>query len=82
MSVDEALEHVWLADPALGDVKLSTDCLREFKYKHNWLVSFSLHFQLQQQFILGAPHFRSTNLVRSMHSIHGDAGIENHRFES
>lgn len=38
MTVNEALQHDWLSDPALGDAKLSTDCLREFKYKHNWLV--------------------------------------------
>lgn len=39
MSVDQALEHDWLNDPKLADAKLSIDCLREFKYKHKWLVS-------------------------------------------
>ena len=31
MSVDQALEHDWLADPSLKDARLLTDCLREFK---------------------------------------------------
>lgn len=39
LSVDEALAHDWISDPALADAKLMTDCLREFKYKHKWLVS-------------------------------------------
>lgn len=38
MTVDQALNHDWLVDPALEDAKLQTDCLREFKYKHKWLV--------------------------------------------
>ncbi|CAD5207130.1 unnamed protein product [Bursaphelenchus okinawaensis] len=37
MSVDQALTHDWLADPALKDATLRTDCLREFKYQHKWL---------------------------------------------
>ncbi|KAI1702784.1 immunoglobulin domain-containing protein [Ditylenchus destructor] len=37
MTVDDALKHDWISDPALADAKLSTDCLREFKYRHNWL---------------------------------------------
>uniref|UniRef100_A0A914E3E1 Protein kinase domain-containing protein n=1 Tax=Acrobeloides nanus TaxID=290746 RepID=A0A914E3E1_9BILA len=37
LTVDEALNHPWLADPALKDAKLATDCLREFKYRHKWL---------------------------------------------
>lgn len=40
MSVDEALVHDWISDPALKNEKLSTDCLREFKYRSNWLVCF------------------------------------------
>lgn len=40
MTVDQALEHDWLSDPSLRDAKLLTDTLREFKYKHTWLVSF------------------------------------------
>lgn len=31
LTVDQALEHDWLADPALRDASLLTDCLREFK---------------------------------------------------
>uniref|UniRef100_A0A914I2N6 Uncharacterized protein n=1 Tax=Globodera rostochiensis TaxID=31243 RepID=A0A914I2N6_GLORO len=37
MDVEQALQHEWLSDPELGDTKLSTDCLREFKYQHKWL---------------------------------------------
>ncbi|KAL7071304.1 hypothetical protein ACQ4LE_009560 [Meloidogyne hapla] len=35
--VQQALTHDWLSDPSLDDAKLSTDCLREFKYRHQWL---------------------------------------------
>lgn len=35
--MDQALEHEWICDPALKEAKLATDCLREFRYKHNWL---------------------------------------------
>ncbi|KAL3121107.1 hypothetical protein niasHT_005367 [Heterodera trifolii] len=37
MDVEQSLQHQWLSDPSLGDAKLSTDCLREFKYQHKWL---------------------------------------------
>uniref|UniRef100_A0A7E4UT80 Immunoglobulin I-set domain protein n=1 Tax=Panagrellus redivivus TaxID=6233 RepID=A0A7E4UT80_PANRE len=37
LSVDQALQHDWLSDPSLAEARLSTDCLREFKYQHKWL---------------------------------------------
>uniref|UniRef100_A0A0M3HQT6 Protein kinase domain-containing protein n=1 Tax=Ascaris lumbricoides TaxID=6252 RepID=A0A0M3HQT6_ASCLU len=37
LTVDEALNHRWLAVPFLGEAKLASDCLREFKYRHKWL---------------------------------------------
>ncbi|KAE9550262.1 hypothetical protein FO519_006523 [Halicephalobus sp. NKZ332] len=38
MSVDQALIHDWLNDPGLSKAKLSTDCLREWRYSHKWLA--------------------------------------------
>uniref|UniRef100_A0A914KID4 Uncharacterized protein n=1 Tax=Meloidogyne incognita TaxID=6306 RepID=A0A914KID4_MELIC len=37
IDVQQALTQDWLSDPSLDDAKLSTDCLREFKYRHQWL---------------------------------------------
>uniref|UniRef100_A0A1I7XI01 Protein kinase domain-containing protein n=1 Tax=Heterorhabditis bacteriophora TaxID=37862 RepID=A0A1I7XI01_HETBA len=38
MTCEEALQHSWLVSPDLKDAQLSADGLREFKYKHKWLV--------------------------------------------
>uniref|UniRef100_A0AC35UCB8 Protein kinase domain-containing protein n=1 Tax=Rhabditophanes sp. KR3021 TaxID=114890 RepID=A0AC35UCB8_9BILA len=37
MTASEALLHPWISNPALLDANLSSDCLREFKYRHKWL---------------------------------------------
>ncbi|KHN78737.1 Muscle M-line assembly protein unc-89 [Toxocara canis] len=37
LTVDDALNHRWLAVPFLEEAKLASDCLREFKYRHKWL---------------------------------------------
>uniref|UniRef100_A0A0R3PB19 Protein kinase domain-containing protein n=1 Tax=Angiostrongylus costaricensis TaxID=334426 RepID=A0A0R3PB19_ANGCS len=42
MTVDEALGHPWIADPNLKTIPLTADSLREFKYRHKWLVSSAL----------------------------------------
>lgn len=42
MTVDEALIHDWISDPELKNQKLLIECLREFKYKSNWLVCYLL----------------------------------------
>uniref|UniRef100_A0A0N5BPH5 Protein kinase domain-containing protein n=1 Tax=Strongyloides papillosus TaxID=174720 RepID=A0A0N5BPH5_STREA len=37
MTVNEALSHPWIAESSLLDARLSSECLREFKYRHKWL---------------------------------------------
>uniref|UniRef100_A0A0N4ZEY7 Protein kinase domain-containing protein n=1 Tax=Parastrongyloides trichosuri TaxID=131310 RepID=A0A0N4ZEY7_PARTI len=37
MTVNNALAHPWVSESSLLDAKLSSDCLREFKYRHKWL---------------------------------------------
>ncbi|KAI6241281.1 hypothetical protein M3Y99_00353400 [Aphelenchoides fujianensis] len=59
MSVDQALEHDWLADPALKDAKLLTDCLREFKYQHKWLE--------RRVFVQQTPSEQLTQLLDTPH---------------
>uniref|UniRef100_A0A0K0DZ32 Protein kinase domain-containing protein n=2 Tax=Strongyloides stercoralis TaxID=6248 RepID=A0A0K0DZ32_STRER len=37
MTVNEALSHPWISESSLLDAKLSSECLKEFKYRHKWL---------------------------------------------
>ncbi|VDO60779.1 unnamed protein product, partial [Onchocerca flexuosa] len=40
LNVDEALRHPWLSDEFLENAPITSECLREFKYRHKWLVNF------------------------------------------
>lgn len=73
MSVDQALQHDWLSDPSLRDAKLLTDCLREFQYKHKWLVSDILRylirlFKERRVFVQQTPSEHLTQMLEAPQS--------------
>ncbi|VDM23034.1 unnamed protein product [Wuchereria bancrofti] len=37
LNVDQALRHPWLSEKCLENAPITSECLREFKYKHKWL---------------------------------------------
>ena len=44
LTCEEALKHRWLDDEKVKNAQLPADGLREFNYKHKWLVSFFLFY--------------------------------------
>ncbi|KAF7636564.1 hypothetical protein Mgra_00003955 [Meloidogyne graminicola] len=61
IDVQQALTHNWLSDPSLDDAKLSTDCLREFKYRHQWLE--------RRVFVQQTPSEQLTQMVEAPRSL-------------
>lgn len=75
LTVDEALDHPWLSDPALKDAKLAVDRLREFKYRHKWLVRLLLSqiliiTKVRNHFTLTFGTYLLTSNKRSYHLLH------------
>ncbi|VDK28452.1 unnamed protein product, partial [Gongylonema pulchrum] len=79
LTVDEALQHPWLSKKSLENAPLTSACLREFKYRHKWLVGLgflflSYNFYSEQ---VGKTDFsnKKRRLVRRVFVIFHDSSV-------
>uniref|UniRef100_A0A915PP41 Uncharacterized protein n=1 Tax=Setaria digitata TaxID=48799 RepID=A0A915PP41_9BILA len=65
LNIDEALRHPWLSDEFLEKAPLTSECLREFKYRHKWLERRVFVQQTPSEQLLTTMQSPEVNLVGS-----------------
>ncbi|VDK64426.1 unnamed protein product [Onchocerca ochengi] len=65
LNVDEALRHPWLSDEFLKNAPITSECLREFKYRHKWLERRVFVQQTPSEQLMSTVQAPSVNLVGS-----------------
>ncbi|MCP9264251.1 Immunoglobulin I-set domain protein [Dirofilaria immitis] len=65
LNVNEALHHPWLSNEFLENAPITSECLREFKYKHKWLERRVFVQQTPSEQLLSTVQFPNVSLIGS-----------------
>uniref|UniRef100_A0A1I8ENE3 Uncharacterized protein n=1 Tax=Wuchereria bancrofti TaxID=6293 RepID=A0A1I8ENE3_WUCBA len=63
LNVDQALRHPWLSEKCLENAPITSECLREFKYKHKWLERRVFVQQTPSDQLMSVVQSPNVNLV-------------------
>ncbi|VDN86597.1 unnamed protein product, partial [Brugia pahangi] len=63
LNVDEALRHPWLSEACLENAPITSECLREFKYKHKWLERRVFVQQTPSDQLMSVVQVPNVNLI-------------------
>ncbi|VDN04251.1 unnamed protein product [Thelazia callipaeda] len=80
LNVDEALSHPWLSEQFLESAQLTSESLREFKYKHKWLERRVFVQQTPTEPLMSTLQAPDVNVAGSAlpNAVQGLARIEPH----
>ncbi|KAL3997510.1 Immunoglobulin I-set domain family protein [Acanthocheilonema viteae] len=65
LNIDQALRHPWLSEEFLENAPITSECLREFKYKHKWLERRVFVQQTPTDQLMSTVQTPNVNLIGS-----------------